>query len=124
MARSVVTGNLGIDGARRLQRAGIEEAALGVERRLVGEQIVDRGAQRVKVAANVGAARVSQPVSTTASFGLALLEPDIGVEESIDRADKALLVAKAAGRNRVCSWDPAVTTSTLLRRMMQEGETG
>ena len=63
-------------------------------------------------------------VATTASFGLALLEPDISVEESIDRADKALLVAKAAGRNRVCSWDPAVTTSTLLRRMMEGGAAG
>ena len=64
------------------------------------------------------------PIATTASFGLALLEPDISVEESIDRADKALLVAKAAGRNRVCSWDPAVTTSTLLRRMMDDGKAG
>jgi diguanylate cyclase (GGDEF)-like protein len=63
-------------------------------------------------------------ITTTASFGLALLEPDISVEESIDRADKALLVAKAAGRNRVCSWDPAVTTSTLLRRMMEDGAAG
>jgi len=63
-------------------------------------------------------------ITTTASFGLALLEPDISVEESIDRADKALLVAKAAGRNRVCSWDPAVTTSTLLRRMMDDGKAG
>jgi diguanylate cyclase len=63
-------------------------------------------------------------IATTASFGLALLEPDISVEESIDRADKALLVAKAAGRNRVCSWDPAVTTSTLLRRMMDDGKAG
>lgn len=63
-------------------------------------------------------------ITTTASFGLALLEPDISVEESIDRADKALLVAKAAGRNRVCSWDPAVTTSTLLRRMMRDDATG
>ncbi len=64
------------------------------------------------------------PVAATASFGLALLEPDISVEESIDRADKALLVAKAAGRNRVCSWDPAVTTGTLLQRMLEDGAAG
>ena len=63
-------------------------------------------------------------VATTASFGLALLEPDISVEESIDRADKALLVAKAAGRNRVCSWDPAVTTGALLQRMLEDGAAG
>jgi hypothetical protein len=53
-----------------------------------------------------------------------LLEPDISVENSIDRADKALLVAKTAGRNRVCSWHPAVTTGTLLQRMMEEDAAG
>jgi diguanylate cyclase (GGDEF)-like protein len=58
-------------------------------------------------------------IRATASFGLALLEPDVSVEESIDRADKALLVAKAAGRNRACSWDPAVTTGTLLQPELQ-----
>ena len=52
------------------------------------------------------------PVRMTASFGIALLDRDLGVEESIERADGALLAAKAAGRNRVCSWDPAATTGT------------
>jgi diguanylate cyclase len=74
--------------------------------------------------ATIDASDGGPPITTTASFGLALLEPDISVEDSIDRADKALLVAKTAGRNRVCSWDPAVTTSTLLRRMMEEGAAG
>jgi len=63
---------------------------------------------------------VDKPIRTTASFGLALLEPDISVEESIDRADKALLVAKAAGRNRACSWDPTITTGTILRSVMED----
>jgi diguanylate cyclase len=63
---------------------------------------------------------VDQPIRTTASFGLAMLEADISVEESIDRADKALLVAKAAGRNRACSWDPAITTGTILGRVMED----
>jgi hypothetical protein len=57
----------------------------------------------------------------TASFGLAMLEPDVRVEESIDRADKALLLAKAAGRNRVMTWDPTVTTGTLPEKMLAEG---
>ena len=53
----------------------------------------------------------------TASFGLALLDPDVGVIDSIDRADQALLLAKAAGRNRVISWDPSVTTGRQLTRL-------
>lgn len=88
-----------------------------------GEKVIGHIRERI-AAATVVTSPDGHAISTTASFGLALLEPDISVEESIDRADKALLVAKAAGRNRVCSWDPAVTTSTLLRRMMQDGEAG
>jgi diguanylate cyclase len=37
----------------------------------------------------------------TASFGVATVDAVLTVEESIDRADKALYRAKAAGRNRV-----------------------
>jgi diguanylate cyclase len=55
-----------------------------------------------------------QQIHASASFGLAQLEADIRIEESIDRADKALLLAKASGRNRVISWDPAITTGTQL----------
>ena len=56
-----------------------------------------------------------RPIHATASFGVALLEPDISVEESIDRADKALLMAKAAGRNRVVGWNPSIVTGTMLK---------
>lgn len=55
------------------------------------------------------------PIHATASFGVAQLDPDICVEESIDRADKALLLAKAAGRDRAVPWDPTITTGTILR---------
>lgn len=44
----------------------------------------------------------------TASFGVALLDPDIPVEQSIDRADKALYAAKAEGRNRTIAWHAAM----------------
>jgi diguanylate cyclase (GGDEF)-like protein len=53
----------------------------------------------------------------TASFGLALLDPEASVAESLDRADQALLLAKTAGRNRAISWDPSVTTGKGLRRL-------
>lgn len=44
----------------------------------------------------------------TASFGLAALDPVMAVERSIERADKALYVAKAEGRNRVVAWDASM----------------
>lgn len=47
----------------------------------------------------------------TASFGLALIDPEVSVEEAVTRADTALLAAKSAGRNRTVTWDPEVTTS-------------
>ncbi len=45
------------------------------------------------------------PVHVTMSVGLTLLDPDVSVEESIDRADKALYVAKSRGRDRIAVWD-------------------
>ena len=42
------------------------------------------------------------------SFGLALMDPDVPLQESLDRADKALYAAKAAGRNRTISWDASM----------------
>jgi diguanylate cyclase len=60
----------------------------------------------------------------TASFGLALLDPAVSVEESVERADQALLLAKTAGRNRAISWDPNVTTGTRLPRLQIEDAQG
>lgn len=48
------------------------------------------------------------PVHVFASFGLTLLDPDIPVGASIDRADRALYAAKAAGRNCVRIWDSSM----------------
>jgi diguanylate cyclase len=49
-----------------------------------------------------------QAFHVTASFGLALLDPDIPVEQSINRADKALYAAKTRGRNRTITWDAEI----------------
>jgi diguanylate cyclase len=46
-----------------------------------------------------------QSLTVTASFGIASLQQNISVEESIQAADHALLCAKSRGRNRVCSWE-------------------
>lgn len=69
-------------------------------------QLVDRireGLQETQLAI----APDGRSIRLTASFGITSLEPDLTVEECIARADKALLLAKAAGRNRVVCWDPA-----------------
>ncbi len=65
--------------------------------------------------ASAGAEAVATPV--TASFGIALLDPEVDALESIDRADQALTLARTAGRNRVIVWDPSVTTGVRLRRL-------
>lgn len=48
------------------------------------------------------------PLQITMSFGLTLLDPDISVEQSIERADKAMYAAKIAGRNCTRIWDPSM----------------
>jgi diguanylate cyclase (GGDEF)-like protein len=65
--------------------------------------------------APVGTGGVAFRVS--ASFGIASLDPDVDVLESIDRADQALTLAKTAGRNQMICWDPSVTTGVRLRRL-------
>ena len=59
-------------------------------------------------------------LQATASYGLAALDPEIGVEESVERADQALLLAKTAGGNRAISWDPSVTTGVRLPRLQMD----
>jgi len=53
----------------------------------------------------------------TASFGIAQLEADIRLEDSVDHAAQALLLAKAAGGNRAIAWDPSATTGRHWRRL-------
>jgi diguanylate cyclase len=51
------------------------------------------------------------PIHITASFGVVLLVHDAPVETSIDRADKAMYAAKAAGRNCVRIWSAGDVSS-------------
>lgn len=83
------------------------------------EKVMQR-TRRCLSGARLAVAADGAPIHTSASFGLAMLDPDVRVEESIDRADKALLLAKAAGRNRVMTWDPAVTTGTMLQQHLED----
>jgi len=53
-----------------------------------------------------------QEFHVTASFGLTMLDPDVPVERSIERADSALYAAKAAGRNRIVVWEPAMAQAS------------
>ena len=69
-----------------------------------GAHLVDR--LRAGLAGvTLGTTPAGAPIRVTASFGVTPLGADLTVEECIDRADKALLLAKAAGRNRVVCWD-------------------
>ncbi|QPK61864.1 diguanylate cyclase [Methylomonas sp. LL1] len=52
----------------------------------------------------------SKPIPLTVSFGLAMLDPEVNVEETIRRADKALYAAKSAGRNCSRKWDAVNST--------------
>lgn len=71
-----------------------------------GQELAERLRQGItEMAIDVGS---GEPVHVTASFGLTLLESNISVEQSIDRADKAMYAAKSGGRNRVCVWEPSM----------------
>jgi len=46
-------------------------------------------------------------IGVTASFGVAPLDPEFSVEQSLDHADQALYAAKSAGRNCARLWNVA-----------------
>ena len=48
------------------------------------------------------------PFRITASYGITLLDPDVSVDECIERADRATYSAKKQGRNRTVVWDPSI----------------
>lgn len=71
-----------------------------------GQGIIDR--LREELASLPHNADGMESFHVTVSFGLTLLDPDIPVEQSIERADKALFVAKARGRNLAVTWDASM----------------
>lgn len=71
----------------------IHSASDIIERLRSGMSAVDIGADEIR------------PIIVTASFGITMLDPSVNVEESINRADRALYAAKKAGRNQSCIWD-------------------
>jgi diguanylate cyclase len=79
-----------------LQSTEPREAQLLLERLREGlaENPVDYGA--------------AAPIYVTASFGIASMEAEISVEQSIARADQAVYAAKGAGRNCVRLWQPGM----------------
>jgi diguanylate cyclase (GGDEF)-like protein len=85
----------------------------------IGQSVTRRLRDGLERRSLAGGPDGSGPLVTT-SFGLALLDPQVSVEESIERADQALLLAKTAGRNRAISWDENVTTSLRMPRLHLE----
>ncbi len=76
-----------------------------------GYDAIDR--MRDGLAAMVFKTDAGAPFYITSSFGITLLDPDVSVEQSTARADRALLAAKSAGRNRVMVWDSSMTENGL-----------
>jgi len=68
-----------------------------------GQTLLERLREGLAAGALVHAG--AAPVVVTASFGIAPLDPHVSVEESMDRADKAVYRAKTDGRNCVRAWE-------------------
>lgn len=47
------------------------------------------------------------PINITASFGIAELDLDVSIEDSIEHADRAMYAAKASDRNCTHIWAPS-----------------
>jgi diguanylate cyclase len=90
-------------------RYGGEEFLISLQNTDVetGRAVIER--LRAHLAATALAHDGSTDIVVTASFGMAQLDPAVSLEETINRADKSLLAAKALGRNRLHIWDPSMT---------------
>ncbi len=67
-----------------------------------GWHAIERIRERMAAAPLAQAGR--KAIFATASFGVAMVDPDASIEESMDRADKMMYAAKRAGRNCVRVW--------------------
>jgi diguanylate cyclase (GGDEF)-like protein len=90
----------------RLYRYGGEEFLLLMPQITIDAALKMAERLRAAVAAQeIDDPAVGPPLRITASFGVAPLDATRPVEESIDRADRAMYQAKTAGRNRVQASD-------------------
>jgi diguanylate cyclase (GGDEF)-like protein len=46
----------------------------------------------------------NRSINITVSFGIAEMEPDVSITDTISRADESMYAAKNGGRNRICIW--------------------
>jgi diguanylate cyclase (GGDEF)-like protein len=83
------------------------------------EQAVRR-AERLRVAVERSAMGGLNETSVTASFGVAQVEAGDSVESILRRADKALYMAKASGRNCTCSLTNAELLAGLAKQEPQQ----
>jgi diguanylate cyclase (GGDEF)-like protein len=82
-------------------RLGGEEFAVVLPETNLGEARFVADRMRDEVAEDVLELPEGERISLTASFGLAELEPGQSADQLLSRADAALYVAKAAGKNRI-----------------------
>jgi diguanylate cyclase (GGDEF)-like protein len=75
-----------------------------------GREVLERVREGIAALSHEGSGR---SFNVTVSIGLTLLDPDAAVEQCIDRADRALYAAKAAGRNCTMIWDASMGATAL-----------
>jgi len=85
----------------RIYRYGGEEFLLCMPNVTVDDAVHLAKRQRKAIASNEIETEDGRAFAITASFGVAPLSASCSVEESIDKVDKALYLAKSRGRNRV-----------------------
>jgi diguanylate cyclase (GGDEF)-like protein len=98
-----------LDGVRNcdvVARWGGEEFVLALPSTgLAGaREVAERARKRLETAEIV--TELGERIPVTASFGVAQLGPNERIEQVVDRADRAMYVAKSSGRNRVECAEP------------------